>query len=90
MSKATADGLIAPFARLDVDIDAALTLRDGPPPYLPDAWRLHAIAVPAGFLATLAVWRKRQRGHAGFASVNCSCSADICRSHLSWCAAFFA
>ncbi len=59
MSKATADGLIAPFARLDVDLDAGATPRllDGPPPYLPDAWRLHAIAVPAGFLATLAVWR---------------------------------
>ena len=57
MSKATADGLIAPFARLDVDIGATPTLLDGPPPYLPDAWRLHAIAVPAGFLATLAIWR---------------------------------
>ena len=57
MSKATGAGLVAPFARLDVDATAALRLRDGPPPYLPDAWQLHAIAVPAGFLATLAVWR---------------------------------
>jgi len=57
MSKATGDGLIAPFARLDVDTAAGLTLLDGPPPYLPEAWRLHAIAVPEGFLATLAVWR---------------------------------
>jgi 4'-phosphopantetheinyl transferase len=56
MSKATGDGLIAPFARLDVDTGAGLTLLDGPPPYLPEAWRLHAIAVPDGFLATLAVW----------------------------------
>jgi 4'-phosphopantetheinyl transferase len=57
MSKATADGLIAPFGRLDVDAGPALALLDGPPPYLPDAWRLHAIAVPPGFLATLAIWR---------------------------------
>lgn len=56
MSKGTGDGLIAPFAHLDVDAGAALTLLDGPPPYLPDAWRLHVVAVPAGFLATLAVW----------------------------------
>jgi hypothetical protein len=34
-----------------------LTLLDGPAPYLPQAWQLHAIAVPAGFFATLAVWR---------------------------------
>ena len=57
MSKATGDGLVAPFARLDVDTSGALKLLDGPPPYLPDAWRLHAVAVPAGFLATLALWR---------------------------------
>jgi len=58
MSKATGDGLIAPFARLDVDTGATLTLLDGPPPYRPDAWRLHAIAAPPGFLATLAIWRR--------------------------------
>ena len=57
MSKATGDGLIAPFAQLDVDMGAALTLLDGPPPYLRPDWQLHAIAVPAGFFATLAVWR---------------------------------
>jgi 4'-phosphopantetheinyl transferase len=56
MSKATGDGLIAPFAHLDVETGAALNLLEGPPPYLPDAWRLHAVAVPAGFLATLALW----------------------------------
>ena len=56
MSKATGDGLSAPFAHLDVDTRSALTLLDGPPPYVPDAWCLHTIAVPDGFLATLAVW----------------------------------
>ena len=58
MSKATGDGLVAPFSRLTVDIDDGLALVDGPPPYVPAAWRLHAIAAPAGFLATLAIWRR--------------------------------
>jgi len=57
MSKATGDGLVAPFARLTVDVDTGIALIAGPPPYAPEAWRLHAIAVPAGFFATLAVWR---------------------------------
>ena len=58
MSKATGDGLIAPFAQLDVETSAALSLLDGPAPYLPETWRLHAIAVPEGFLATLALWER--------------------------------
>jgi 4'-phosphopantetheinyl transferase len=57
MSKATGDGLVAPFARLRVRIDPDLALVAGPPPYAPEAWRLHAASVPRGFLATLAVWR---------------------------------
>jgi 4'-phosphopantetheinyl transferase len=57
MSKGTGDGLVAPFSRLTVEIGAGLALIAGPPPYLPEAWRLRAIAVPSGFLATLAVWR---------------------------------
>jgi 4'-phosphopantetheinyl transferase len=57
MSKATGDGLVAPFARLTVDVDAGVALISGPPPYTPEAWRLHALAVPSGFFATLAVWR---------------------------------
>jgi 4'-phosphopantetheinyl transferase len=57
MSKATGDGLVAPFARLTVEIGGRLALVAGPPPYVPEAWRLHAIAAPAGFLATVALWR---------------------------------
>jgi 4'-phosphopantetheinyl transferase len=56
MSKATGDGLSAPFARLDIDIAATITLRAGPSPYVPGAWHLHTVAVPAGFIGTLAVW----------------------------------
>jgi 4'-phosphopantetheinyl transferase len=57
MSKATGDGLAAPFARLCVQIDRKLVLLAGPPPYVPEAWRLHAAAVPPGYLATLAIWQ---------------------------------
>jgi 4'-phosphopantetheinyl transferase len=56
MSKATGDGLAAPFRRLDVELEPAPRLVAGPAPYLPGAWALHALPVPAEFLATLAVW----------------------------------
>jgi 4'-phosphopantetheinyl transferase len=58
MSKATGDGLIAPFARLHVDI-APPRLLDGPPPYTPAAWTLFSAAAPAPYLVTLALWRRR-------------------------------
>ena len=56
MSKATGDGLIAPFAQLHVDVDR-VELLDGPPPYLPAEWRLHSVAAPAPYLVTVALWR---------------------------------
>lgn len=58
MSKATGDALSAPFAQLDVAHEPAPRLRDGPPPYLPAHWRLHPLAVPGGFLATVALWHR--------------------------------
>jgi 4'-phosphopantetheinyl transferase len=58
MSKATGDALSAPFRRMDVMVDAGLRLLSGPAPYSPAAWQLVAAATPAGFIATLAVWRK--------------------------------
>lgn len=61
MSKATGDGLVAPFSRLTVGIDGGLALIAGPPPYVPEAWRLHAAAVPPGFLATVALWRAERQ-----------------------------
>jgi len=57
MSKATGDALSAPFRRLYVSIDHSLQLRDGPPPYVPADWRLHALDMPDGFLATVAIWQ---------------------------------
>jgi 4'-phosphopantetheinyl transferase len=59
MSKATADGLLAPFRRLDVALDEPLRLVAGPAPYIPSEWRLHPLPVPDGYLATLAVWTGR-------------------------------
>ncbi len=56
MSKATGDGLRAPFAALEVRLDEAPRLIDGPPPYLPSDWELHVPAVPAGYLAAVAKW----------------------------------
>jgi 4'-phosphopantetheinyl transferase len=57
MSKATGDGLIAPFRRLDVDLSPAPRLCAGPPPYAPPAWSLHFAELPPEWLATVALWR---------------------------------
>jgi 4'-phosphopantetheinyl transferase len=57
MSKATGDGIGAPFGGLTVELAPAPRLVAGPPPYVPDAWRLYAATVPSGFLATVALWR---------------------------------
>ena len=57
MSKATGDALSAPFRRLCVDTGPALRLADGPPPYDPAAWQLLPVAMPGGFLGTVALWR---------------------------------
>jgi 4'-phosphopantetheinyl transferase len=56
MSKATGDGLAAPFRALDVTVVPTLALRGGPAPYLPRHWELHAAPVPPGWLATIAIW----------------------------------
>ena len=58
MSKATGDGLIAPFGRLDVELSEMPRLIDGPPPYVPGEWALVPAAVPAAWLATIAIWRR--------------------------------
>jgi 4'-phosphopantetheinyl transferase len=55
MSKATGDGLIAPFARMHVDIDH-IELLDGPAPYSPASWALHSVPAPAPYLVTVAIW----------------------------------
>ena len=57
MSKATGDALSAPFAQIDVDCRDGRRLRDGPDPYRPGHWVLHAADVPADHIATVALWR---------------------------------
>ena len=56
MSKATGDALAAPFRHLEVSRSDGLALAAGPAPYLPADWALHAVNMPGGFLATVAVW----------------------------------
>ncbi|MBS0319431.1 MAG: 4'-phosphopantetheinyl transferase superfamily protein [Proteobacteria bacterium] len=56
MSKATGDGLAAPFGALTVELEPRFALRDGPAPYVPDAWQLWPVAVPDDYLGTLALW----------------------------------
>jgi 4'-phosphopantetheinyl transferase len=68
MSKATGDGLSAPLRLLEVRLADAIELGWGPAPYEPARWRLHAVDVPDGYLATLALWsdpsflRRRRSG----------------------------
>jgi 4'-phosphopantetheinyl transferase len=56
MSKATGDGLSAPFRELDVALGDRIELVQGPAPYEPSRWQLHAVEAPAGFIATVALW----------------------------------
>ena len=56
MSKATGDGLAAPFRKLDVELSDPPRLLDGPPPYLPDCWSLRYADIPEGCFATVAIW----------------------------------
>jgi len=58
MSKATGDGLSAPFRELRVDLGDTIRLVAGPAPYDPERWRLVAADVPEGFLATVALWSR--------------------------------
>ena len=55
----TGDALSAPFGRIDIEADAALTLAGGPPPYHAHDFTLLAAPVPAGYLGTVALWRPR-------------------------------
>jgi 4'-phosphopantetheinyl transferase len=57
MSKATGDALSAPFREIEVALDEEPQLVSGPEPYTPGRWRLVAADVPAGLLATVAIWR---------------------------------
>jgi len=63
MSKATGEGLSAPFRRLEVRLADVIELVQGPGPYEPSRWRLHAVNVPSDYLATLALWSNERSAH---------------------------
>lgn len=56
MSKATGDGLSAPFRQLEVALADGIDLAGGPDPYQPRCWQLASVDVPEGLLATVALW----------------------------------
>ena len=58
MSKATGDALMAPFRKIDVTTADGLRLSGGPPPYIPEDWRLFAVHVAPDLLGTVAVWQR--------------------------------
>ncbi len=58
MSKATGDGLSAPFRHLEVKLGTTIELAAGPAPYEPPRWRLRAADVPEGFIGTVALWAR--------------------------------
>jgi 4'-phosphopantetheinyl transferase len=64
MSKATGDALGAPLRRLDVELEP-LRLAEGPSPYTAEDWTLLAPAVPADYVATVALWRPPEADAAG-------------------------
>jgi 4'-phosphopantetheinyl transferase len=61
MSKATGDALSAPFRHLNVNLDHRIELLDGPGPYEPLLWRLHRVALPSQYIATVALWSGAER-----------------------------
>jgi 4'-phosphopantetheinyl transferase len=56
MSKATGDGLLAPFRHIEIDLRTAPRLVAGPAPYLPPDWTLLVAPAPDGHFATVALW----------------------------------
>ena len=56
MSKATGDGISAPFRSMEVELGDELELVRGAAPYEPEGWQLYAVDVPNGYIGTLAVW----------------------------------
>ncbi len=57
MSKATGDGLRAPFGRIAVEPHDALRVIAGPAPYVPDAWQLHRVPIGDDYIVTVALWQ---------------------------------
>lgn len=59
MSKATGEGLSAPFHAFGIDHTGALRVIEGAGSYAPSRWTLHSVAIDPELLATVAIWRER-------------------------------
>ncbi|HZQ63354.1 MAG TPA: 4'-phosphopantetheinyl transferase superfamily protein [Casimicrobiaceae bacterium] len=55
MSKATGDGLSAPFGKISIEDGDPPRVVDGPARYGPAYWRLHRAMLPPGYVVTVAV-----------------------------------
>jgi 4'-phosphopantetheinyl transferase len=62
LAKATGEALSAPFARIEVALEPALRLADGPAPYRPADWTLHRAGTPDAWFGTVALWRFNNAG----------------------------
>lgn len=56
MSKATGDGLSAPFRDIGVDVVRGLAVCEGSGAYAPSRWTLHALPIALDLMATVALW----------------------------------
>jgi len=61
MSKATGDGLSAPFGKFTIEEGSPPRVVDGPSPYSPPHWQLHRILLPENYLVTVALHTVRGR-----------------------------
>lgn len=57
MSKATGDGLAAPFRAIAVEPGVLPQVLAGPDPYTPERWQLHRVPMPGEFIVSLALWQ---------------------------------
>ncbi|CAG1006576.1 4'-phosphopantetheinyl transferase Sfp [Burkholderiales bacterium] len=64
MSKATGEGLSAPFREIGIDTSGGLAVAEGRDDYAPERWKLHPVGLGHGLIATAALWSP----HAGDAS----------------------
>jgi 4'-phosphopantetheinyl transferase len=75
MSKATGDGLLAPFRNIEVALRDAPRLVGGPAPYQPAAWTLFSAPVPDGHFATVALWERGDFIHQGSSDTSSASAA---------------
>ena len=61
MSKATGEGLSAPFDSLGIDTRQGLAVVEGTGMYAPAHWTLHPVRIDDELLATVAIWRQNHR-----------------------------